>query len=71
MDFPIIIFCFLLFLLFLFPLITVIKNLNLSVCTNCNKGLNFKYFIFGKFCIKSCISCNKNFIRKTRRANRS
>ena len=64
------IFSFLILLLVLIPFTTVIKNLNLKDCTNCNKGLNFKYFIFGKFCIKECISCNKTFIRKTRRANR-
>jgi hypothetical protein len=65
------IFSFLILLLVLIPIITVIKNLNLKDCTNCNKGLNFKYFIFDKFCIKECIACNKTFIRKTRRTNRS
>ena len=65
------IFSFLILLLILIPIIKVIKNLNLKDCANCNKGLNFKYFIFDKFCIKECISCNKTFIRKTRRTNRS
>ena len=71
MDFPLMIFSFLILLLVLIPIITVIKNLNLKDCTNCNKGLNFKYFIFDKFCIKECIACNKTFIRKTRRTKRS
>ena len=70
MDYPLMIFSFFLLLIILIPFISVIKNLNLSDCTNCNKGLNFKYFIFGKFCIKSCVSCNKNFIRITKRTNR-
>ena len=70
MDYPLMIFSFFLLLIILIPFISVIKNLNLSDCTNCNKGLNFKYFIFNKFFIKSCVSCNKNFIRITKRTNR-
>ena len=70
MDIPIIVFSF--FLLLLIITLTIkIKNLNLKDCTNCNQLLYFKYFLYGKFCIKHCISCNKNFIRKTQRTNRN
>ena len=49
---------------------SVIKNLNLKNCSNCNSTLVLKYFIFGKFCVKSCEYCNKNYIRKTRRTTK-
>ena len=70
MDIPIIVFSFFLLLLII-PLTILIKNLNLKDCTNCNQLLYFKYFLYGKFCIKHCISCNKNFIRKTQRTKRN
>ena len=70
MDIPIIVFSFFLLLLII-PLTILIKNLNLKDCTNCNQLLYFKYFLYGKFCIKHCISCNKDFIRKTQRKNRN
>ena len=70
MDIPIIVFSFFLLLLII-PLTILIKNLNLKDCTNCNQLLYFKYFLYGKLCIKHCISCNKNFIRKTQRTKRN
>ena len=44
------------------------KGLKLKKCPNCNRILKFKYFIFSKICVKSCVSCDKIFIRKTRRS---
>ena len=70
MDIPIIVFSFFLLLLII-PLTILIKNLNLKDCTNCNQLLYFKYFLYGKICIKHCISCNKNFIKKTQRTKRN
>ena len=70
MDIPIIVFSFFLLLLII-PLTILIKNLNLKDCTNCNQLLYFKYFLYGNFCIKHCISCNKNFIKKTQRTKRN
>ena len=70
MDIPIIVFSFFLLLLII-PLTILIKNLNLKDCTNCNQLLYFKYFLYGKLCIKHCISCNKDFIRKTQRTKRN
>ena len=71
MDIPLIVFSFFLFLLIIIPLIIFIKNLNLKDCTNCKQTLYFKYFLYGKICIKHCISCNLNFIRKTQRTKRN
>ena len=71
MDIPFIVFSFFLLLLIIIALIIQIKNLNLKDCTNCNQILYFKYFLYGKICIKHCISCNKNFIRKSQRTNRN
>ena len=70
MDIPLIVFSFFLLLLII-TLITLIKNLNLKDCTNCKQTLYFRYFLYAKICIKHCISCNKNFIRKTQRTNRN
>ena len=70
MDIPIIVFSFFLILLII-PLTKLIKNLNLKDCANCNQLLYFKYFLYGKLCIKHCISCNKDFIRKTQRTKRN
>ena len=56
--------------LILFYFIKFLKSLNSKDCIDCKKSLNFKYFIFGKFCIKHCMSCNKNYIRKSQRTNR-
>jgi len=70
MDIPIIVFSFFLLLLII-PLTILIKNLNLKDCTNCNQLLYFKYFLYCKLCIKHCISCNKDFIRKTQRTKRN
>ena len=71
MDIPFNVLIFFLLLLIIIPLIILIKNLNLKDCTNCKQKLYFKYFLYGKICIKHCISCNKNFIRKTQRTKRN
>ena len=71
MESSLIIFVSSLLALILFYFIKFLKNLNLKVCISCKKSLDFKYFIFGKICIKHCISCTKNFIRKTQRTKRN
>ena len=49
---------------------TLFKNLNVRKCSKCDKTLVLKYFIFGKYCVKSCEYCKTNFIRITRRTTR-
>ena len=49
---------------------SVFKNLNVRNCSKCDKTLVLKYFIFGKYCVKSCEYCKTNFIRITRRTTR-
>ena len=82
MDLPLIIFiCFalLIALFFIFKISgfdsdlsggTLFKNLNVRKCSKCDKTLVLKYFIFGKYCVKTCEYCKTNFIRKTRRTTR-
>ena len=82
MDLSLIIFAFSIFLVVLFMLFkisgldsdlshgTAFKNLNVKKCSKCDNTLVLKYFIFGKFCVKSCEYCKTNFIRKTRRTTK-
>ena len=49
---------------------TAFKNLNVKKCSKCDKTLVLKYFIFGKYCVKSCEYCKTNFIRITRRTTK-
>ena len=82
MDLTIIVFAFSALVLVLFMLFkisgfdsdlsggSVFKNLNVRKCSKCDKTLVLKYFIFGKYCVKSCEYCKTNFIRITRRTTR-
>ena len=82
MDLTLIIFAFSFFLVVLFMLFkisgfdsdlshgTAFKNLNVKKCSKCDNTLVLKYFIFGKYCVKSCEYCKTNFIRITRRTTR-
>ena len=82
MDLTLIVFAFSVLVLVIFMLFkisgfdsnlslgTVFKNLNVRKCTKCDNTLVLKYFIFGKYCVKSCEYCKTNFIRKTRRTTR-